>query len=187
MNEEIQMALDEAKDQMDKAIAHMKAELVKVRAGKAHPSMLDSVKIDYYGSITPLKQVANVSTPDPRTLSIQPWEKGMLDTISTSIINANLGLNPQNNGDIIMINVPALTEERRMGLVKQAKAESENAKVSLRNARKEANDFIKAAEKDGLSEDEAKTAESKVQDLTNAYVAKVEEILVEKEKDIMTV
>lgn len=187
MTEEIQMIFDEAKQQMDKAISHLESELQKIRAGKAHPSMLDSVRVDYYGSMTPLKQIANVSTPDPRTITVQPWEKSSLDTIGTAITNANLGLNPQSNGDIIIINVPALTEERRKDLVKRVKAEGEHARVSIRNARKEANDMIKAEEKDGLSEDLAKGAEGKVQDLTDTYNKKVEEILDNKEKDIMTV
>ena len=187
MTEEVKMALEEAEGAMKKAISHLDAELNKIRAGKAHPSMLDSVMVDYYGSMTPLKQVANVSTPDPKTITVQPWEKSMLDPISTSIINANLGLNPQSNGEVIMINVPALTEERRRDLSKRARSEGEHAKVSIRNARKDANDFIKEAEKEGLSEDEAKRAEQKVQDLTNAYSVKVDQILDEKEKDIMTV
>lgn len=181
------MALDEAKELMDKAISHLNVELSKIRAGKAHPSMLDTVKVDYYGSMTPLKQVANVSTPDARTITVQPWEKPMLDAISTAITNSNLGLNPQNNGEVIIINVPPLTEERRRDLTKRVRAEGEHAKVSVRNARKEANDFIKSAEKDGLSEDMAKTGEAKVQDLTNSYTEKVDAILKSKEEDIMTV
>ena len=185
--EEIQMALEEAKEQMEKSLTHLKAGLLKIRAGKASPSMMDSVKVDYYGSLTPLKQVSNISTPDARTLQVQPWEKAMLEPISTGIINSNLGLNPQSNGEVIMINIPALTEERRRELAKQAKAEAENAKVSIRNARKDANDFVKAAEKDGLSEDAAKNAEQDVQTLTDSYSKKVDEILAQKEKDIMTI
>ncbi|MBI1267587.1 MAG: ribosome recycling factor [Cryomorphaceae bacterium] len=187
MTEEIQMALDEAKDQMNKAMAHLEFELNKIRAGKAHPSMLDSVMVDYYGTMTPLKQVANVNTPDPRTITIQPWEKAMIDPISTGIINSNLGLNPQNNGEMIIVNVPALTEERRRDLSKKARSEGEHAKVGIRNARKEANDFIKSAEKDGLSEDFAKLAETKVQELTDQYVKKVDAVLDTKEAEIMTV
>lgn len=187
MTEEIKMALDEAKVQMDNAIVHLKSELLKIRAGKANPSMLDSVKVDYYGTMTPLKQVSNISTPDARTLQVQPWEKAMLDPISTGIINSNLGLNPQNNGDVIMINVPAPTEERRKDLAKMAKAAVEHAKVSIRTARKDANDFIKSAEKDGLSEDLAKTAEAQIQDLTNDFTGKTDAILAQKEKDIMTI
>ena len=187
MTEEVQMVLAEAEDSMKKALEHLDAELRKIRAGKAHPSMLDGVRVDYYGSLTPLKQVANVTTPDPKTITVQAWEKSMLEPISTAIINANLGLNPQNNGEVLIINVPALTEERRRDLVKRSKGEGEHAKVSIRNARKDANDFIKEAEKEGLSEDEAKRAVEKIQDLTNAYSAKVDTALDEKEKDIMTV
>ena len=187
MNEEVQMAIDEAKEQMEKALTHLDSELRKIRAGKAHPSMLDSVMVDYYGSMTPLKQVGNVSTPDARTITVQAWEKPMLDPISTAIINANLGLNPQSNGEVIIINVPALTEERRRDLSKRVRAEGEHAKVSIRNGRKDANDFIKSSEKDGLSEDMAKTAEASVQNLTDSYSKKVDEMLDAKEADIMTV
>ncbi len=182
------MALDEAKDQMDKALVHLDQELRKIRAGKAHPSMLDSVMVEYYGSMTPLRQVSNINTPDGRTISVQPWEKSMLDAISTGIVNANLGLNPQNNGELIMINVPALTEERRRDLTKSVRGEAEHARVSIRTVRRDANDFIKSEEKDnGLSEDIAKTAESKVQEMTDAYNKKVDQIIEAKEKDIMTV
>lgn len=187
MTEELQMVLDEAIEQMKKAMDHLQAELNKIRAGKAHPSMLASIQVDYYGSITPLAQVANVNTPDPRTLSVQPWEKQMLEPIATAIINSNLGLNPQSNGDMILINVPVLTEERRRDLTKMVRAEGEHAKVSLRNARKEANDAIKAEEKDGLSEDMAKTAEAKVQEITDGYNKQVDKILDVKEQDLMTI
>lgn len=187
MTEELQMIFDEVKEQMAKAISHLETELQKIRAGKAHPSMLDSIMVEYYGSMTPLKQIANVSTPDPRTITVQPWEKSAIDTIATAIVNANLGLNPQNNGDLIIINVPSLTEERRKDLTKRVRSEGEHARVSIRNARKEANDMIKAEEKGGLSEDIAKTAEGKVQELTDTYNKKVEEVLDNKEKDIMTV
>lgn len=187
MNEELQMAYDEAKSLMDKALVHLNEELTKVRAGKASPTMLDTVLVDYYGSMTKLGQVANVNTPDSKTLSVQPWEKSMLDPIATAIINSNLGLNPMNNGEMLIINVPILTEDRRKDLAKKARAEGEHAKVSLRNARKDANDFIKSAEKDGLSEDMAKTAESKIQALTDDYNSKIEEIIAKKEADIMTV
>jgi len=187
MNEDVQLAIEEAKDLMKKGINHLETELQKIRAGKANPNMLSSVQVDYYGTMTPLQQVANVNTPDAKTLSIQPWEKSMLDPITTAIINSNLGLNPQNNGDMIMINIPALTEERRRDLTKRAKAEAEHAKVSIRNARKEANDAIKASEKEGLSEDDAKRAEEEVQKLTDKYTNMVDEIYEAKEKDIMTV
>lgn len=187
MQEALDMALEEAKDLMDKAMDRLTAELRKVRAGKAHPSMLEGVKIDYYGTMTPISQVANVNTTDARTIVVQPWEKPMLDPISTGIINANLGLNPMNNGEVLIINVPPLTEERRMELSKRARSEGEAARVSIRNARKDANDLLKSAKEDGLSEDMHKTGESQVQDMTNSYTKKVEEVLDAKEKDIMTI
>jgi ribosome recycling factor len=187
MQEEIQMALDEARDEMSGAIEHLKTGLGKIRAGKATPSMLDSVKVESYGTVVPLSQVANINTLDARTISIQPWDKSQLEFIERGIINSNIGLNPQNNGELVIINVPPLTEERRRDLVKKAKAEAENAKVSIRNNRKNANDFIKSLQKDGLAEDAAKGAEGKVQDLTNEYSAKVDALVEVKEKDIMTV
>jgi ribosome recycling factor len=187
MSDEITMALDEATAAMNKAIDHLEFELNKIRAGKASPAMLDSVKVDYYGSYTPLKNIANVSTPDARTITVQAWEKHMLDPIAKAIMEANLGLNPQNNGEMIIISVPMLTEERRKDLSKRAHGEGENAKVSIRTARKEAIDFIKQAQKDGLPEDEAKTGETKVQDLTDKFNKKVEEVLAAKDKDIMTI
>ena len=187
MVEEVNEAIEESKGHMDKAMDHLDSGLSKIRAGKANPSMLSGVMVEYYGSMTPLSQVANVNTPDARTLSVQAWEKQMLEPIATAIINANLGLNPQSNGEVILINVPVLTEERRMDLCKQAKSEGEHAKVSLRNARKDANDFIKMAEKEGLSEDMAKTLESKVQELTDSYNRKVDAIIIAKEADIMKV
>ena len=156
MNEEITMALDDAKEKMDKAIGRLEGELSKIRAGKAHPSMLESVRVDYYGSMTPVSQVANVNSTDARTLVVQPWEKAMLDPISTGIINANLGLNPMNNGEVLIINVPPLTEERRRELSKRARSEGEGARVGIRNARKDANDYLKAAKDEGMSEDELK-------------------------------
>tara|TARA_B100000989_G_scaffold86124_2_gene61858 strand:- start:4865 stop:5428 length:564 start_codon:yes stop_codon:yes gene_type:complete len=187
MNEEITMALDDAKENMEKAMSRLEAELNKIRAGKAHPSMLESVRVDYYGSMTPVSQVANVNSTDARTLVVQPWEKGMLDAISTGIINANLGLNPMNNGEVLIINVPPLTEERRRELSKRARSEGEGARVGIRNARKDANDYLKAAKEEGMSEDDLKQGEQKVQDLTNVYTAKVEEVLTSKEADIMTI
>lgn len=187
MNEEITMALDDAREKMDKAMSRLEAELSKIRAGKAHPSMLESVRVDYYGSMTPVSQVANVNSTDARTLVVQPWEKGMLDAISTGIINANLGLNPMNNGEVLIINVPPLTEERRRELGKRARSEGEGARVGIRNARKDANDYLKAAKEEGMSEDDLKQGEQKVQDLTNVYTAKVEEVLASKEADIMTI
>jgi len=187
MTEEINLIFDVAKENMDGSMEHLDKELRSIRAGKASPSMLDGVKVDYYGTATPLSQVANVNTPDGRTLSIQPWEKAILEEIEKAIINSNLGLNPQNNGEMIIISVPPLTEERRVDLSKKAKAEAETARISIRNARKEAMDAIKKLEKDGLSEDMAKTAESKVEDIVKQFAAKVDVVLAAKEKDIMTV
>lgn len=187
MTEEIQIALDNAKESNEKTLNHLAKELTKIRAGKANPSMLDGVMVDYYGSPTPLSQVANVNTLDARTLTVQPWEKAMLDEIAKGIINGNLGLNPQNNGEMIIINVPALTEERRRDLVKKAKAEGENAKVGIRNNRKEANDFIKELKNDGLSEDLVKDGENQVQNITDSFIKKIDELIATKEVDIMKV
>ncbi len=187
MEEEIEFILDATKESMVKAITHMEKNLTKIRAGKASPSMVDTVFVDYYGSQTPMSQVANVGTMDARTLTIQPWEKAMLEPIERAIINSNLGLNPQNNGEMILINVPQLTEERRRELVKQAKSESEDAKVSVRNARKDGNDEVKKLEKDGLSEDRAKDIEAEIQKLTDSYSQRIDTILEAKEADIMKV
>tara|TARA_Y100001963_G_C6753914_1_gene435667 strand:- start:855 stop:1409 length:555 start_codon:yes stop_codon:yes gene_type:complete len=183
--EEITFIIDTAKEAMDKAVKHLEKQFLNIRAGKASPAMLGSVMVDYYGSQTPLSQVANVNTPDGRTISVQPWEKNMLQEIEKAIMNANLGFNPMNNGDFIIINVPPLTEERRRDLAKQAKAEAEDAKIGVRNARKEANNDIKKA--DDASEDVQKNAEADVQDLTDKYVKKIDDILAIKEKEIMTV
>lgn len=185
--EDINMILEMAEDSMSSAIDHLLKELGKIRAGKATPSMMDGVMVDYYGANTPLNQVSNINTPDARTISIQPWEKAMLETIEKAIMQANLGLNPQNNGELIIISVPPLTEERRRDLVKQTKAEAEHARVSIRNARKEANDEIKKLQKESISDDLAKDAEAKIQKLTDQYTEKVESYLEQKEKDIMTV
>jgi ribosome recycling factor len=184
MNEEIQMILDMAEEQMTASITHLEKAFIKIRAGKANPVMLSSVTVDYYGAQTPLSQVANVNTPDARTLVVQPWEKNLLEEIEKSIINSNLGFNPMNNGDIIIINVPPLTEERRRDLAKQAKAESEDAKIGVRSARQEANKELKKLE---ISEDLLKNAESDVQDLTDKFIAKVESALSVKEAEIMKV
>ena len=184
MNEEIEFILDTTKEAMTSAIAHLEKELRAIRAGKATPAMLANVMVDYYGSQTPLGQVANVTTADPRTIAIQPWEKNMLQPIEKAIMIANLGFNPMNNGDIIMINVPPLTEERRIGLAKQAKAEAEHAKVGIRNARKDANNDIK---KTDISDDLKKDSEAEVQKLTDSFVKIIEETLSVKEKEIMTV
>lgn len=185
--EEIDFILDSTKELMEGSLSHLEKEFLNIRAGKASPAMLGGVKVDYYGSATPLSQVANVNTPDARTITVTPWEKSMLQPIEKAIMIANLGFNPMNNGDNIIISVPALTEERRRDLVKQAKAEAEDAKIGIRNARKEANTDIKKLEKDGVSEDACKGAEEEVQDLTNAYIKKVDELLVAKEAEIMKV
>lgn len=187
MSAEIQKILDTTKDQMEKAVDHLEAELVKVRAGKANPTMLEGVMCDYYGNMTPLNQVANINTADARTLVIQPWEKSMLTPIEKAIQAANLGFNPQNDGVLIRISVPPLTEERRKDLVKKAKTEAEAAKVSLRNIRKEANETLKKLKTAGIPEDTIKDGETKVQNLTDSYVTKCDKHLEVKEKEIMTV
>lgn len=184
MNEEIELILEEAKDQMQAAMSHLEKAFAKIRAGKASPIMLSTVQVDYYGSMTPLSQVANVNTPDARTLAVQPWEKSMLQEIEKAILNANLGFNPMNNGDLITISVPPLTEERRRDLVKQAKAESEDAKIGVRSARQEANKELKKLE---ISEDVLKDAEADVQELTNSFIAKIDDALKLKESEIMKV
>ncbi len=187
MNEDLKFILDNAQEGMEKAINHLESELSKIRAGKANPAILNDIAVDYYGSKTPLNQVANINTQDARTLVIQPYEKSLLTPIEKAIQLANLGLNPQNDGIIIRIIVPPLTEDRRKELVKRAKAEGENAKVGLRGARKEANEEIKNLQKDGLPEDEAKSAEDKVQKLTDEYTGKIDKHLDTKEKEILTV
>lgn len=187
MNEELELITSLAEEQMNKTMAHAESEFQKIRAGKANPQMVEGVKVDYYGVETPLSQVANVNTPDPQTIAIQPWEKAMIEPIETAIIAANLGFNPSNDGTYVRINVPALTEERRLELVKQAKAETENCKVSIRNCRRDANDEIKKLMNDGLAEDEAKDGESSVQDLTNSFITRIDNRLELKEKEILTV
>ena len=187
MTEEVQFVIDESKERMDKAIAHLETELASLRAGKANPRMLDTVMVDYYGSQTPINQVANIGTPDPKTIAIQPWEKTMIEPIERAIINSNLGFAPQNNGEIIRINIPALTEERRMTLVKQVSSEGENAKVSIRSARKDANDEIKGLEKDGLSEDDSKRAIEEIQKVTDQFGERIDQIVKAKEEDIMKI
>lgn len=187
MTEEIDFAIETAKEAMDGAINHLDSQLQKIRAGKANPMMLSKVMVECYGALTPLNQVANATALDGRTLSIQPFDKSLLEEIEKGIAHANLGLNPQNNGETILINIPALTEERRRDLSKQAKAEGEHAKVGIRNARKDANDEIKKLKNDGLSEDMAKDAEDRVQKVTDDYTTKVDKMIEAKERDIMTV
>jgi ribosome recycling factor len=187
MIEDLQLIYDEIKSSNAKAIVHFENELLKVRAGKATPSMLYSVMVDYYGSPTPIQQVANISSMDARTLTVQAWEKNMLNEIAKGIMNANLGLNPQNNGEQLIIQIPPLTEERRRDLVKKAKAESEQAKIGVRNNRKDGIDMIKDLKNEGISEDLAKDADNEVQKITDAYIKKIDELLELKEKDIMTI
>jgi ribosome recycling factor len=183
--EEIEMYLDEAKDQMNKALAHVSHELTKIRAGKANPSMLDGILVSYYGAMTPLQQVSSMTTPDARTIFIKPWEKGLIQEIEKSIMNANLGLTPQNDGQQVIINVPMLTEERRKQLVKQASQECEQGKVSVRSIRKETNESLKKIK--GVSEDDVKNGEATVQKLTDESIVKIDAILKKKEAEIMTV
>ncbi len=185
--EEIEIYLDAAKELMDKAISHAKSELTKVRAGKAMPSMLDGLLVEYYGTPTPINQVASITTPDARTIFVKPWERSIISDVEKAIINSDLGLNPQNDGENIIINVPTLTEERRIQLVKQSKTITEEGKVSIRNARKEANDDLKKLLKDGAAEDNIRAAEDKVQSLTDVYTKKLDDLLEHKEKEIMTV
>ena len=183
--EEIEFILDSTRESMDKSIEHLEVVFSKIRAGKASPQMLDNVSIDYYGAMTPLNQASNINTPDAKTISVQPWDKSMLEVMEKAIIDANLGFTPMNNGEMIIINIPPVTEERRRDLVKQAKVESENTKVSIRNVRKDANDELKKL--DGLSEDVVKDAEKSVQDVTNEFSSKVDAFFTKKESEIMTV
>lgn len=184
---DVKAVMDHASAAMDKAITHLEVQLTKIRAGKANPSIFESVMVDYYGSMVPIPQTANVNTQDARTIVIQPWEKSLLTPIEKAIQMANLGLNPQNDGVIIRITIPPLTEERRKELVKTAKSEGEEAKVGIRNARKEAMENVKKLQKNGLPEDEAKDAETKIQQLTDQYVQKADKHFEQKEKEILTV
>jgi ribosome recycling factor len=187
MTEEIKLIIEDMKEHMEKAIEHLEVELSKVRAGKANPSMFDTVHVDYYGTITPLSQVANINTPDARSIVIQPWEKAMIEPIEKAINAANLGFNPQNDGTLIRINVPPLTEERRKDLVKKARSEGEHSKITIRNLRRDANEHVKKEHKAGLPEDMAKDAEDSVQDLTNSFITKIDNHLDVKEKEILTI
>lgn len=187
MTEEIEFILESTEESMQGSIAHLEKEFLNIRAGKASPAMLGSVFVDYYGAATPLSQVSKISVPDARTITLQPFEKNMLQAIEKAIMIANIGFNPMNNGDVIIISVPPLTEERRRELAKQAKAEAEDAKIGVRNVRKDANNEIKKLEKEGTSEDVCKSAEDEVQNLTNNFIKKIDELLVEKEAEIMKV
>ena len=187
MSDELIMIMEDLEDSMKKAISHLETELVKIRAGKANPQMLDGIVVDYYGSPTPLNQVANVSVADVRTLTIQPWEKNMLQPIERAIINSNIGINPQNDGNMIRMFLPPLTEERRREFVKRANGEGEHSKVAIRNIRRDAIEQIKKLQKDGLSEDAAKDAEKEIQDTTDKFIVVIEKHLASKEKEIMAV
>lgn len=183
--DEIQLYLDEAKDLMNKGLSHVSHELTKIRAGKANPMMLDGVLVSYYGAMTPLSQVSSLTTPDARTIFIKPWEKNIIPEIEKAILNANLGLNPQNDGQQVIINVPMLTEERRKQLVKQVGQECEHGRISVRNIRKETNEHLKKIK--GASEDDVKNAEEIVQQMTNEFIAKIDTLMKKKEVEIMTV
>src|SRR5678809_778295 len=187
MTEEINSIIATADDHMSKAISHLEAELIKIRAGKANPQMLDGIIVDYYGAVTPISQVANVSVMDARTLSIQPWEKNMLQPIERAIIAANIGINPQNDGNIIRLFLPPLTEERRKELVKKCHGEGEHSRIAIRNIRRDAIEHIKRLQKNGLSEDATKDAEANVQGLTDKFITTVDKHLSLKEKEIMVV
>lgn len=187
MTEEINFYLSEAEESMQKSIQHTSVELTKIRAGKASPAMVNDLRVDYYGTPTPLSQIANVSTPDARTLMIKPWEKNMVGEIGKAIKNSDLGLNPNMEADGVRLNIPALTEERRRELVKQAKNETENGKIRVRNIRKDVNESLRKLQKEGTSEDAVKDAEGKVQKLTDSYIVKLDELLSKKEAEIMTI
>lgn len=187
MTEESLFVIDAATEAMDKAIAHLEKEYQKIRAGKANPAMLNGVIVEYYGAHVPIEQTANINTPDPRQIIVQPFDKSSLNAIDKAIRNANLGFNPSSDGDLLRINVPPLNEERRRDLVKRAKNETEDAKIGIRNARRQANEEAKKLEKDGIPEDEVKRLIEKIQELTNAYIQKVDKLFDLKEQDILTI
>ena len=185
--EEIEFFLEESKEHMEKTLHHVNVSFSKIRAGKAVPSMLDGLMVEYYGNLTPINQVASINTPDAKSIIIKSWEKNIIPEIEKAIINSDLGLNPQNDGEIIRLNIPPLSEERRKQLVKQAHNEAENGKISLRNIRKSTNEHLRQLLKEHVSEDEVKKGEDRVQKLTNSYGVKIDELLEIKEKDILTV
>jgi len=187
MLEESKMILDDAKDSMKESLKHLDNEFIKIRTGKASPKMLLGVKADFYGSLTPIEQMANISTPDARQIMVQPWDKNTLAPIEKAIMNANLGLNPMNDGELLRISVPPLTEERRLGLVKQAKAQAEDTKVGIRNIRRSANEMAKSLKDDGVSEDAISNLEMDIQTATDKYIKLVDEVFVVKEIDITTI
>jgi ribosome recycling factor len=187
MDELVKMVLDETRQKMEKSIKHLETELMKIRAGKASTHIVDGIMVDYYGVMTPLNQVSNIGTPDVKTVAIQPWDRNMIDPIEKAIMQANIGITPENNGEVIRLNIPPLTEERRKELVRQVKHEGEDTKVGIRNARRDANDELKGLQKDGLPEDEQKNGEAEVQKLTDKFIEKVDKDIDIKEQDIMTV
>jgi len=187
MSEEGKMIIDETKEGMENSLVHLEKELMKIRTGKASPQMLLGVKAEFYGTLTPIEQMANINTPDARQIVVQPWDKNTLSDIEKAILNSNLGFNPMNDGELIRIAVPPLTEERRLDLVKKAKNETEEAKISIRNIRRTSNDMAKSLKDDGISEDEISNIEIDVQELTDKYIKKADEIFVAKEKEIITI
>ncbi|MEZ5197774.1 MAG: ribosome recycling factor [Bacteroidales bacterium] len=187
MIEDCQIVYDIANDAMSKAITHLEREFQKIRAGKASPDMLDGIMIDYYGVMTPISQTANITSPDPRQIIVQPWDKSIIHLIDKAIMAANLGFNPKNEGEVLRINVPPVTEQRRKELVKQAKVEAEDGKIAIRNTRRTANDDAKQLEKDGISEDDVKKLQDEIQKLTDDYISQVDKLFEKKEKDIMTI
>jgi len=187
MEEEARFCIDMASEKMEKALLHLEEELLHIRAGKATPNTLDGIMVDYYGAMTALSQVSNIGTPDPKTIVVQPWDKSMLGAIEKAILYANIGLTPMNNGELIRLNIPPLTEERRRELVKQVKALGENTRISIRNSRREANDELKKLQKAGLAEDLEKESIDEVQHLTDEYIKKVDLVVAGKEKEVMTV
>jgi len=187
MSEELELYLEDANERMQSTIEHLEKVLAKIRAGRANPAILDGLLIDYYGTPTPLNRISTINTPDARTIKIQPFERNMVAIIDKAVLTSNLGFNPTNNGEVVIINVPPLTEERRRDLVKQAKNEGENAKIGIRNIRRDTNEEVKKLQKQGVSEDLVKDTEEEIQKLTTKFIAKVDELITQKEKDILTI
>lgn len=187
MLEECELVYDDVKEKMEKSISHLEVEFQSIRAGKASPAMLEGVKVDFYGAVTPINQTANITSPDPRQIIVQPWDKSQMSNIEKAILAANLGFNPKNEGEVLRIIVPAVTEERRRDLVKKAKAQAEEAKIAIRNSRRSGNDEAKQLEKDGTPEDDVKRLQDDIQKLTDDFIQKVDKLFDSKEKDIMTI
>lgn len=187
MLEECQMVYDDVQENMEKSISHLEKQFQKIRAGKASPEMVSGVVVDFYGVMTPINQTSNITSPDPRQIIVQPWDKSQIHSIEKAIINANLGLNPKNEGEVLRITVPVITEERRRDLVKQAKVESEDSKIGIRNSRRAGNDEAKQLEKEGIPEDDVKKLQDDIQKLTNEFIDKVDKLFDSKDKDIMTI